>query len=53
MAYSKMVRCAVTLNMSFAQCWNHRNRMVNKTTLLNSACIVPLRTNVSKQLAVK
>ena len=44
---SKMVRCAVTLNMSFAQCWNCEYRTVNKTTLLNSACIVPSRTNVN------
>ena len=45
--YSKMVRCAVTLDTSFAQCWNRKYRMVNKTTLLNSVCIIPLRTNVN------
>ena len=51
--YSKIVHCAVTLDMSFAQCWNREYRTVNKTTLLNSACIVPSHTNVNKQLAVK
>ena len=47
--YSKMVRCAVTLDTSFVQCLNREHRMVDKTTLLNSACIVPWRTNVNKK----
>ena len=50
---SKMVLCAVTLDMSFVQCLNRKYRKVNKTMLLNSACIVPLCTNVNKWLAVK
>ena len=45
--YSKMVHCEVTLETSFVQCWNREYRMVNKTMLLNSACIIPLRTNVN------
>ena len=45
---SKMVGCAVNVDTSFAQCWNREYRTVNKTTLLNSACIVPSRTNVNK-----
>ena len=51
--YSKMVRCAVTLDTSFGQCWNREYRTVNKITLLNCACIVPSRTNVNKWLEVK
>ena len=51
--HSKMVHCAVTLDTSFAQCWNREYRTVNKTTLLNSAYIVPARTHVNKQLEVK
>ena len=50
---SKIVRCAVTLDTSFAQCRNREYRMVNKIMLLNSACIVPLCKNVNKQLMVK
>ena len=44
---------AVTMDMSFAHLWNCEYRMVNKITLLNSACIVPSHTNVKKQLVVK
>ena len=51
--YSKMVGCTVNVDKSFAQCWNREYRMVNKTTLLDSACIIPSRTNVNKQLTVK
>ena len=48
-----MVRCAVTLDTSFAQCWNGEYRTVNKTTLLNSACIIPLRKNNSSKIKGK
>ena len=51
--HSKMVGCAVNVDMSFAQCWNREYRTVNKTTLLNSVCIVPSHTNVNKQLPVE
>ena len=51
--YSKMVGCAVNVDTSFAQCWNREYRTVNKTMLLNSACIVPSHTNVNKQLGVE
>ena len=50
---SKMVGCAVTLDTSFAQFKNREYRTVNKVTLLNSTYIIPLRTNVNKQLTVK
>ena len=50
---SKMVGCAVTLDMSFAQFRNRVYRTANKVTPLNSTYIVPSRTNVNKQLAVK
>ena len=50
---SKMVRCAVTLDTSFAQRQNREYKTVNKTMLLNSACIVPWHTNMNKQLKVK
>ena len=50
---SKMVDCTMNIDTSFVQCWNCEYRMVNKTTLLNSACIVLLHTNVNKQLAVE
>ena len=51
--YSKMVRCAVTLDTSFAQCLNREYRTVNKVMLLNSMYIIPSRINVNKRLAVK
>ena len=49
----KMVRCAVNMDTSFAQCWNREYRTVNKVMLLNSTYIIPSRTNVNKRLAVK
>ena len=43
----------MNVDTSFAQFRNHEYRTVNKVTLLNSTYIIPLGTNVNKQLPVE